>query len=374
MAEEDKSKLNKQDIRDKLGSLYESGDELIAEKKAEAEKRDHDRELSLDDYLMPHNAGNSSESDDAGDKEAVEPHKDVPKLSLDMADTLTSDEESAPPNIYDIFLRFFYHFQGEWILIVHEGSWHGILSKKTVLKRLSQIQDLKDPLTKELHPEDLFFPTLSRTLEIIFNQQSFPLLDMRGNLYEEISRAAALELVELYQAYQEPVPLLMSAIYARNQDLSQQVKNPANQKNTQKEDSSESFEQQREGQSIDWFISLLLESIPYGLVALDLQGRIIFFNEQFKLKLNDLAEGEGVKILDVMESFEDFILTAHIKKIISDKKKKTDVDTKRKQIEKAFEKPVLWEKYDVVLQLSPIDTKRKIVGILCLVREDSPRN
>jgi PAS domain-containing protein len=217
-----------------------------------------------------------------------------------------SEAPALPPNIYDILLRVYYLFQADWLIWVEEGQFRGIITKKYVLSKLSEIHKMNDPLSRELSEKNGLFPTLIDALENFRTQKTFPLVDKKGQVQDKVSRGFVLELIEESERQGGPVPLLsVSLPEKREPRLAEEKIDVPDRKRAGKAETPKEadFKEQDATQNIDWFMSLLLESIPAGLVAIDKKARIIFYNDSFKKLL------KGKNLLKTIEDFEKLLDT-----------------------------------------------------------------
>ncbi len=352
--------MDKNEIRKKLESLYKDSSEESAEERLKKEfmlepepdltfveqniAQHEEGLISLDDLLSKKSVSESVAPQLEKQPSELAPLSIPAQKKPDPAKSPKREQKGGdlPPNVYDLFLRTFYHYQAEWLLVQEKGIWLGVLAKKMVLTRLAEIENFNDPFVKTLKTEDLFFPEISEVLEVLVRQKEFPIVDATGHFYDHFSRAAFLEMAELSKLHSGPLPMVMSSIYNARTD--KKIK-----------DSVESLPSKREkvapaqvtGQKIDWFISLLLESVPFGLAAVDMRGRIIFFNHLFKQLLSQSAELETKKILQIIEEFE-----AMMNRKLSEKQQMPG--------------EIVWPPFRITLRLVPIQTERKTVGYLCL--------
>lgn len=280
----------------------------------------------------------------------------------------TLDKNRFPPNIYDILLRIMYHYQAEWLLLTDYGVFLGILTKKYILTKLSEIQTLNDPMIKVLPEKTGEFFSILEILPVLKSQKVFPLIDRLGQVIDKYSRGQFLALAEKAEEEKGEVPLLASGFNFTESPQGAGEKEavpgkkviPQNEKREEKRDWETG--QGSSAQKIDWFMSLMLESNPFGLAALDKNFRLIFYNEKFK----DLIKGKD--ILKSIDKFEKLIVSAIRREL---KKKSTE-------IENAARDKTHWScqfhlsAFSAIVTFSLLETNRSNIGYMLCVQSASP--
>jgi transcriptional regulator with PAS, ATPase and Fis domain len=149
----------------------------------------------------------------------------------------------------DIMRIFFLHNVPIIPVITKSGSLAGVLKKDDMVSELSDIERVRRQKTEQFISKLIRKVTLDDILPYVTKNKTFVVIDIFGERQGEWSR---LELLE------------------------------ASEKDGRRRTSDSEIERQREEQTLEWIIYLILEHIPRPLYAINQHGKTIFYNSHFE--------------------------------------------------------------------------------------------